>query len=175
MAETVTLRGQSFTLKGTLIKEGQTAPDCELVGADLKSVKLAAYKGKALLLMSVPSLDTDVCSRETHRFNQEMDQFKNSLSAICVSMDLPFAQARWCGLEGIKNVTALSDYKNHEFGEKYGVLIPELGLLARAVFLIDAEMKVQMVHLVKEVTQEPNYAQILERINQLITPSSNRR
>ena len=169
MAETVTLKGQTFTLKGTLVKEGQTAPDCELVGADLKSVKLSSFKGKALLLISLPSLDTDVCSRETHRFNKELDQYKDSLAAVCVSMDLPFAQSRWCGIEGVKNVITLSDYKNHEFGEKYGVLIPELGLLARAVFLIDASMKLQMVHLVKEIAQEPNYDLILGRINQLIT------
>jgi thioredoxin-dependent peroxiredoxin len=168
MAETVTLKGQAFTLKGNLVKEGQEAPQCELVGGNLSSVKLSSFKGKALLLISVPSLDTDVCSRETHRFNQEIDKFKDQLSAVCVSMDLPFAQSRWCQLEGIKNVTVLSDYKNHEFGEKYGVLIPELGLLARCVFLIDPNMKIQMVHLVKEVTQEPNYEIILEKINQLL-------
>lgn len=168
MTETVTLKGKTFALKGPLIKEGEIAPDCELVGANLTSVKLTAYKGKPLLLMSVPSLDTDVCSRETHRFNQEIDRFKDALNMICVSMDLPFAQSRWCTTEGVKNVITLSDYKNHEFGEKYGVLIPELGLLARAVFLIDAQMKVHKVELVKEVTQEPNYDLILEGINKLL-------
>ncbi len=168
MAETITLKGQLFTLKGPLIKEGQTAPDCQLVGANLASVKLSSYKGKPILLMSVPSLDTDVCSKETHRFNKEVDRFKDALNTVCVSMDLPFAQSRWCTIEGVKNVTTLSDYKNHEFGEKYGVLIPDLGLLARAVFLIDAQMKVHLVELVKEVTQEPNYDHILEGINNLL-------
>jgi thioredoxin-dependent peroxiredoxin len=168
MAETVTLKGQTLTLKGSLIKPGQKAPDCELIGADLKSVKLSSFKGKPLLLLSVPSLDTSVCSKETHRFNQEMNKFKDSVNFICVSMDLPFAQSRWCTTEGAKNVVTLSDYKTREFGERYGVLIEELGLLARAVFLIDPTMKVVASHLVKEVTHEPNYPQILEEINQLI-------
>lgn len=172
MTETVTLKGQTFALKGPLIQEGQIAPNCELVGANLTSVKLESFKGKPLLLMSVPSLDTDVCSRETHRFNKEVDRFKDALNTVCVSMDLPFAQSRWCTIEGIKNVTTLSDYKNREFGEKYGVLIPELGLLARAVFLIDSQMKVLRVELVKEVTQEPNYNHILEGINKLLHSAS---
>ena len=122
--------------------------------------------------MSVPSLDTDVCSRETHRFNKEMDRFKGALNTVCVSMDLPFAQSRWCALEGVKTVITLSDYKNREFGEKYGVLIPELGLLARAVFLINAQMKVLQVELVKEVTQEPNYEHILEEIHKMLHSAS---
>ena len=168
MAETVTLKGKSFTLKGPLIKEGQIAPDCELIGGDLKPVRLASFKGKALVLLSVPSLDTPVCSKEARRFNLEMEKLKESLNVVCVSMDLPFAQSRWCAAEGIKNVTALSDYKSREFGEKYGVMIPDLGLLARAVFLIDPTMKVQSVHLVKEVSEEPDYPTILEGIHHLI-------
>jgi thioredoxin-dependent peroxiredoxin len=173
MGETVTLKGQKLTLKGSLVKEGQTAPDCELVRADLTSVKLSSFKGKFLVLMSVPSLDTSVCSKEAHRFNQEMDKFKEWLNVICVSMDLPFAQSRWCGAEGVKNIVTLSDYKTREFGEKYGVLIEEIGLLARAVFLIDPQMKIVARHLVKEVSQEPNYQQIFEQINQLM-PSGRR-
>lgn len=168
MSEIVTLKGQKFTLKGSMIKEGQNAPDCELIGADLKSVKLSSYKGKVLVLMSVPSLDTPVCSKEAHRFNLEMDKFKGLLNLICVSMDLPFAQSRWCAAEGTKNVVTLSDYKTREFGVKYGVLIEELGLLARAVFLVDPNMKVIASHLVEEVSQEPDYPLILEQINQLM-------
>lgn len=168
MAESVTLQGKAFTLKGELLKEGAQAPDCQLTTNDLKPVQLSSYKGKALLLISVPSLDTDVCSKETHRFNQEMDKFKDTLTAICISMDLPFAQKRWCGVSGVKNVITLSDYRTREFGEKFGVLIPDIGLLARAVFLIDSKGIVQKVHLVKEVTQEPNYSVILEQVNQLL-------
>jgi thioredoxin-dependent peroxiredoxin len=168
MTETVTLKGKSFALKGAFIKEGQIAPDCELVGADLKVVKLSTFMGKPLVLMSLPSLDTPVCSKEARRFHEELEKFRDLLYIVCVSMDLPFAQSRWCAAEGIKNLTTLSDYKNHEFGEKYGVLIPELGLLARAVFLIDASMKVQSVYLVKEISQEPNYPVVLEQIQTMV-------
>jgi thiol peroxidase len=167
MSETVTLKGQTFTLKGELVREGQTAPDCELTGPDLKPLKLSSFKGKALVLLSVPSLDTSVCSTETRRFNLELEKFQEWLTVVCVSMDLPFAQSRWCAAEGIKNVVTLSDYKNREFGEKYGVFIKDLGLLARAVFLVDTSMRVLSMHLVKEITQEPDYAQILERVNKM--------
>jgi thioredoxin-dependent peroxiredoxin len=168
MGETVTFKGQKLTLKGAFVKPGQKAPDCELIGQELKSVKLSSFKGKPLLLISVPSLDTSVCSKETHRFNQEMEKFKDLLNFVCVSMDLPFAQSRWCAAEGAKNLVALSDYKTREFGERYGVLIEELGLLARAVFLIDPTMKVIASHLVKEVSQEPDYPQLLEEISQIV-------
>lgn len=175
MAETVTLQGQTFTLVGQFIKKGEQAPDCELTGADLKTVKLSSFKGKVLLLLSVPSLDTSVCSKETKRFNQEIEKLKDVLQVVCVSMDLPFAQSRFCLAEGIKNVTILSDYKTRQFGEKYGVLIKELGLLARAVFLIDPNMKVIFTHLVKEISQEPDYSQILTEANQLISSQSSRK
>jgi len=168
MTETVTLKGQKLTLKGNLVKEGQTAPDCELMGPDLKPVKLSSFKGKTLILLSVPSLDTSVCSTETRRFNLEMEKFKEWLTVVCVSMDLPFAQSRWCGAEGIKSVVTLSDYKTHEFGQKYGVLIEEIGLLARTVFLIDPQMKVIATYLVKEVSHEPDYAQIFERVSKMV-------
>ncbi len=172
MPENVTLKGKSLALKGNLLKEGQPCPECELVSNDLKPVKLSSFKGKALLILSVPSLDTETCNVETRRFNKEMDQYQNLLSAVCVSMDLPFAQSRWCGAAGVKNVTTLSDYKNREFGEKFGVLIPELGLLARAVFLVDAQGKLQSVYLVKEVTEEPDYNRVREQINHLLQGSN---
>lgn len=167
MAETVTLKGQKLTLKGALVKEGQSAPDCELTAVDLKSVKLSSFKGKTLVLLSVPSLDTPTCSTETRRFNLEMEKFKDWLTVVCVSLDLPFAQSRWCAAEGVKNVITLSDYKKHEFGEKYGVYIPDIGLLARAVFLLDSQMKITFTHLVKEISQEPNYEQILEQVKKM--------
>lgn len=167
MAESVTLKGQKLNLKGALIQAGQSAPDCELTGGDLKSVKLSSFKGKTLVLLSVPSLDTPTCSTETRRFNLEMEKFKDWLSVICVSMDLPFAQSRWCAAEGVKNVTTLSDYRKREFGDKYGVYLPDIGLLARAVFLVDPQMKVTMSHLVKEISHEPDYEQILEQVKKM--------
>ncbi len=168
MPEAITIKGQPLTLKGAFVREGQIAPDCELTGKDLKPVKLSSFKGKAFVLFSVPSLDTPTCNKETHRFNEEMAKYKDQLNVICVSMDLPFAQARWCGAEGIENVLTLSDYKNREFGQKYGVLINELGLLARAIFILDSNMKVLWCDLVKEVTSEPDYQKVLAQVNQLL-------
>jgi thiol peroxidase len=164
----VTLKGKKVTLKGTLPKEGQKAPDCELVENDLTAVKLSKYKGKAWILLSVPSLDTPVCSKEAHRFVQEVEKYKEWLTLICVSMDLPFAQARWCAAEGSKNVVTLSDYKKHEFGEKYGVYIEEVGLLARVVFLIDSNMQIISTQIVDEISHEPDYSKVLTQIPQLM-------
>lgn len=169
MPEIVTLKGKSFELTGKLIQEGEKAPDCELVGADLQVVTLSSFKGKYLVLMSVPSLDTAVCSKETHKFNQELEKFKDFLHIVCISMDLPFAQARWCAAEGVKNVTTLSDYRKREFGEKYGLFIPELGLLARAVMLLDSNRIVKKMQLVKEISNEPDYPSIFEEIHHMIS------
>ncbi len=169
MPESVTLKGKTFALQGKELKVEGVAPDCELVGADLNGVKLSTFKGKWILLLSVPSLDTPVCSKEAHQFNKEVAQFKDLLNVVCVSMDLPFAQSRWCGAEGVKNLTTLSDYRKREFGENYGVLIPELGLLARAVFLLDPNMVVKKRYLVKEITEEPDYQTILDDLRQMTT------
>lgn len=168
MSESVTLKGQSFSLKGTLPKEGSKLPDCELVDLDLKPVKLSSFKGKILLLISVPSLDTPVCSQEARRFNQEISTFAPHVNPVFVSMDLPFAQKRWCAAEGIKNLIILSDFNKREFASKFGVGIEGLGLLARAVFIYDQNLTLQNVHLVKEVTEEPDYHQIFEEIRQLL-------
>ncbi len=168
MPETVTFKGQTLHLEGTLVKEGQIAPDCELVSNNLKNVRLSSYKGKVTVLLSVPSLDTPVCSTETRHFNVEMEKLKDQLTVICVSMDLPFAQTRWCGAEGIKNVITLSDYKLREFGKAYGVYIAEIGLLARTVFILDPSMKIAHLHLVKEITQEPDYATINQQVHDLL-------
>lgn len=168
MAGSVTLKGQTLHLKGDFLKVGAAAPDCELIGADLKSVKLSSFKGKHTILLSIPSLDTPVCSSEAHKFNLALDKYGERLNIVCVSMDLPFAQSRWCAADGAKNIKFLSDYKTHEFGEKYGVFIEDLGLLARAVFILDPSMKVLQAHLVKEVSDEPDYNLINEQIQQLV-------
>ncbi len=168
MAEKVTMKGQPLNLKGPLLKVGDKIPDCELVGSDLKPVRLSSFAGKPFLLMSVPSLDTDVCSREAHRFNTEIDKFQGQITAVCVSMDLPFAQKRWCAAEGVTNLVVLSDFKNRSFGEKFGLLIPDLGLLARAVYIVDPQMRIQSAELVKEVTHEPNYGTVLSEIQRVL-------
>lgn len=169
MTNTVTLKGQPLTLRGTLPKEKTKALDCELVDQDLHSVRLSSFKGKILLLISVPSVDTPVCSLETKRFNKEVAKYQDQVNSVVVSMDLPFAQKRWCGAEGVKNVSLLSDYKKREFATNYGVWIEELGLLARAVFICDQDFIIQKVHLVKEVSEEPPYAKILEEMQQLLS------
>lgn len=169
MAETVTLKGQTLTLKGSLPKEKSKAPDCELIDQDLKPVRLSSFKGKALLLMSVPSVDTPTCSLETKRFNKEITKFHDQVATVVVSMDLPFAQKRWCAAEGVKNLSLLSDFKKREFASQYGVGIEEIGLLARAVFICDENLIIQKVHLVKEISQEPPYEIILEEVQQLLS------
>lgn len=167
MTETITMKGKALTLKGNLPKVGEKAPDCLLTNGDLDDVKLSSFKGKLLLLMTLPSLDTSVCSREAHRFNEEIGK-SQGLQVLAVSMDLPFAQKRWCSAEGVDQLTLLSDYKKRELGEKWGLLIPDLGLLARTVFILDPNLKVLYVELVKEMTNEPEYKHILETVRQQI-------
>lgn len=168
MSETVTFKGSPLTLKGKLIQKGDKIPDCELMNGELKPVKLSSFKGKPLLLWSVPSLDTPVCQTETHRFSKEIEKWGDKLTAVVVSKDLPFAQQRWCGSAGVKNIELLSDFKSGDFGVKSGLLINELGLLARAVFVCDENQVVRYVYLVNEVTQEPDYAKILEQLNLIV-------
>jgi thiol peroxidase len=168
--ETVTMHGNPLKLTGALPKKGSSAPDFTAVDQDLNSVNFFSFnKGKVVLLSSVPSLDTSVCSTETKKISQEIEKFGDQILALTISMDLPFAQKRWCGQENVKNIKVLSDYQKRDFGQKYGVLIQGLSLLARTVFVIDANGKIQDVHLVKEITHEPDYKHILREIQQLVS------
>ena len=134
----ITLKGGPLTLLGEEVKVGQRAADCTVIDQNLNPVSLSTFWGKNLLVMSVPSLDTPVCSIEARRFNEEIGQLKDeNVQALLVSMDLPFAQKRWCGAEEATNISTFSDYRLQEFGQRYGVYIREIGLLARAVFVID--------------------------------------
>lgn len=153
----VTLKGNPVTLLGPAIKVGQAAPDAELVANDLSTVALSSFKGKVCVILSVPSLDTPVCDTETRRFNEEAANLGSDVVVLAVSMDLPFAQARWCGGAGVKNVQTLSDHRDAAFGSNYGVLIKGLRLLARAVFVVDKNGTVSYTELVKEVATEPDY------------------
>jgi len=163
----VTIHGKPLTLVGQEVKVGEPAPDAELLDNDLNPVKLSAYRGKILVIASVPSLDTPVCDMETRRFNEEAANLGPNVELVTVSMDLPFAQKRWCGAAGVTNLKTLSDHRQAEFGLAYGVLIKELRLLARAVFILDREGTVQYVHLVKEVTNEPDYEEVLQALNRI--------
>jgi thiol peroxidase len=160
----ITFKGGPLTLLGNEVAVGQKAPDCTLVANDLSEVKLSKYRGKIVILSSVPSLDTPVCSIETRKFNQEAAKLGDGVVVLTISMDLPFAQKRWCGAEGIDRVVTLSDYRGATFGEAYGVLIKELHLLARCIFVVDAEGVVRYKQLVQETTHEPNYQDVLDAV-----------
>ena len=151
------MMGNPLTLVGGELKVGDKAPDAVLLDNDLAPLSISSFKGKVLLLSSVPSLDTPVCDMETRRFNTEAAGLGPDAAVVTVSTDLPFAQKRWGGETGVDKVTTLSDHREAAFGEAYGVLIKELRLLARAVWVVDKEGVIQYQQLVKEVTEEPDY------------------
>jgi len=153
----VTMRGNPLTLVGPELKPGQKAPAFTATGKGLAPASLEQFKGKVKIISAVPSVDTPVCDAETRRFNEEAGKLPSDVQILTISMDLPFAQARWCGAAGVDKVTMLSDYKSAEFGEKYGALIKELHLLARAVFVVDKNDTVTHVEYVKEVANHPDY------------------
>jgi thioredoxin-dependent peroxiredoxin len=163
----VTSHGNPLTLLGELPSVGQPAPDAELVANDMTPVRLSGFRGKVCILSAVPSLDTPVCDRETHRFNTEAAGLGEKVAILTISMDLPFAQKRWCGAAGIDRVQTLSDHRFAAFGQAYGVLIEELRLLARAVFIVDGAGILRYRQLVKEITQEPDYSAVLEAVKRL--------
>ncbi len=157
----VTMKGSPLTLTGQEPRVGDPAPDFETINTDLKPVKLSDHKGRVVIVSSVPSLDTPVCDMETRRFNVEAAKHPGVV-ILTVSMDLPFAQKRWCGAAGVDKVVTLSDHRAAAFGMAYGVLIKELRLLARAVFVVDKAGVLRYVQLVKEIAQEPDYDAVLK-------------
>ena len=163
----ITMKGNPLTLMGQELKIGDMAPDVVLANNDLAPVSLSSYQGKVCIISSVPSLDTPVCDMETRRFNEAAGALGDDVAIITVSMDLPFAQKRWCGAAGVDKVITLSDYGDMSFGNAYGVLIKELKLLARSVFVLDRQGIIQYIQLVNEVTEEPNYQEILDAVGKL--------
>ena len=164
----ITMKGNPLTLVGKQPKVGEHAPDFEVLDNDLSPVRLSSFRGKVCVIASVPSLDTPICDMETRRFNEEAGILGPDVAILTISMDLPFAQKRWCGAAGVDKVTTLSDHLNASFGEAYGVLIKELRLLARAVFVVDGDGVVQYVQIVKEVTAEPDYEDVLGALKKLL-------
>ena len=158
----ITFQGNPITLKGIQLRVGDKAPNFTLMNNELQPVTLQDTKGKRIFV-AVPSIDTGVCDMEVRKFNEEASKLDN-VTIYTISMDLPFAQSRWCGAAGIKNVITLSDYKNREFGDKYGVYINELGLLTRAVFVLDEDNTITYVEYCSEVTNEPDYAAALQAV-----------
>lgn len=163
----ITFKGNKLSVLGKSLAVGDKCPDFKLTGADLSDVTLSQFAGKTLVLSVVPSLDTPVCAEQTKRFNTEATSFSDNVVILTISMDLPFAQSRWCGLEGVKNVRAVSDYKYHTFGKQTGTYIEDNGLLARAVFLVDTAGTIQHVEYVDDITHHPDYNAIVARVKEL--------
>ena len=167
IAATVTMKGNSVTLVGNDVQVGQPAPDCTLIAGDLSEFQLSSLKGKKVILSIVPSLDTPVCDLQTKRFNNEAAQLGGDVAVVTISMDLPFAQKRWCGATGSGQIRTLSDYRDAAFGETYGVLMKGLRLLARAVFVVDAKGILRHKQIVSEITNEPDYDEVLKAVKKL--------
>ncbi len=162
-----TIEGKPLTLVGEEVKVGDKAPDFTVLDNDLSPVNFSSYRGKVCVISSVPSLDTPVCDTETRRFNQEAGRLGSDVVILTISMDLPFAQKRWCGAAGVDKVQTLSDHREASFGTAYGVLIKELRLLARAIFVVDRDGIIQYIQLVEELTKEPDYEAVLNAVRKL--------
>lgn len=163
---TVTLKGNPVNLVGNEVNVVDKAPEVVVVTTDLSEKKVGGASDKVQVLVSVPSLDTPVCATETRKFNEAVSQIPGA-DVVVISMDLPFASKRFCSTEGIENLTCASDYRNKEFGQKYGVLIgdgPLAGILARAIFVVGKDGTVVYKQIVPEITQEPNYDEVLETV-----------
>jgi thiol peroxidase len=166
--DVVTFQGNPLTLLGEAIEVGQKAPDFEVVANDLSPVKLADYAGKTVVISVVPSLDTPVCDTQTRTFNEKATTLGENVVVLTLSVDLPFAQSRWCGAAGVDRVTTLSDHKDLSFGTAYGLVIKELRLLTRAVLVVDKSGTVQYIQVVKEITDEPDYRAVLDKVKDLV-------
>jgi len=164
----IKLKGKEFTLDGPQLKVGDTAPVATLRKDLTSDISLSEYSGKTRIYSVVPSLDTPVCAQQTKRFNEDASKYSDTL-LITISCDLPVAQKRFSGAEGIdlNRITFLSDHKDTEFGKKFGALLPELRILCRAVFVIDAEDKLRYVEYVPEMSELPNYDAILKCVGTL--------
>ena len=170
MADTVTLKGNPVSLVGPVLNVGDYAPEAVVVKTDLSEKRIGGAKGKVQLIITVPSLDTPVCETETKKFNEMLAEFKDKIDVTVVSMDLPFASKRFCESSNIANVDVASDFRYRDM-EKYGVLIGEgalKGILARAVFIVDKDGKLAYKQLVPEITQEPNYDEVINKLKELL-------
>lgn len=156
----ITFKQEPITLLGSQVKTGETAPEFTLLDNDLNEVNLSTYDGQKKLISVVPSIDTGVCDQQTRKFNEEASQEDGVV--LTISADLPFAQKRWCASNGLENVITLSDHKDLSFGKQYGVVMEELRLLARSVFVLDKNNKVIYTEIVSEGTDFPDFEKALE-------------
>jgi len=166
--DVVTWRGEPMILGGNPPAMGAPAPDVILIDNDLALFALSSLKGKICVVSAVPSLDTPTCDMETRRFNSEAASLGDDVVILTVSMDLPYAQKRWCGAAGVDRVVTLSDHRDGSFGEAYGVMIGERRLLTRAVFVIDREGILRYEQIVPEIAQEPDYDAVIEVVRDLL-------
>jgi len=164
----ITIKGNPVTLLGNEVKVGDKAPDFEVVDNSMNAVTLFSFTGKTVIISAVHSLDTSVCDTETRRFNQEVEKLGSDVVVLTISMDLPFAQKRWCGAAGVSSVITLSDHREASFGTNYGLLIKGLRLLSRAVFVVDKAGVIRYTQLVKEVAEEPDYQAVLNVVKKLL-------
>jgi thioredoxin-dependent peroxiredoxin len=164
----ITFRGTPLTLLGAALQTGDTAPDFTVLDNGLNERTMADFQGKVLILSSIPSLDTPTCDMETRRFNSEAVGLGDGIEILTISMDLPFAQKRWCGAAGVERVVTLSDHRDASFGLGYGVLIKEMRLLARAVFVVTPDRKLAHVQIVPEIASEPEYESVLSAARALL-------
>jgi len=164
----VTFKGKPLTLLGPALKADQPAPEAKLLANDLSEKAILSYRGKVVILSAVPSLDTPVCDIQTHTFNEQAQALGPDVVVVTVSMDLPFAQKRWCGASGLSQVVALSDHRDAALGLAYGILIKELRLLARSVFVVDKQGVIRYIQLVNEMTHEPDYAAAIKAAKTLL-------
>lgn len=167
--ETVICRGQEAHTSGPMVKVGQQAPNFRATNADLQDVSLSSFKGKRIILNIFPSLDTPTCALSVRQFNARASELENTV-VLCLSMDLPFAQSRFCSTEGLNNVVPLSVFRSHDFLKEYGLQLadgPLKGLMARAVIVIDETGKVRYTQLVSNISNEPDYDAALRAANAL--------
>ncbi|MFO8023019.1 MAG: thiol peroxidase [Perlabentimonas sp.] len=164
----ITFGGNPVTLKGKEVKVGDKAQDFTVINDSLQNVSLSDFEDKVKLISIFPSIDTSVCSMQTRKFNEEAAKFGDNVAFIALSADLPFALKRFCGAEGIDNLTPLSDHKNMDFGEKYGFMIDELRLLARGVVIIDSNNEIKYVEIVPEIGNEPNYEMAINKLKEIV-------
>lgn len=163
----VTLKGNKMTVLGRALKVGDKAPDFKLTSTDMQDVRLADFASKPLVICAVPSIDTPVCQIESKKFNQDVASINDDVVVLFVSLDLPFAQKRWCGAEGLDRIKIASDYKYRGFGEDYGVYINEIALLARSVFVVGRDGNLAYVDYITEVADEPKYDEVIDLVKGL--------
>lgn len=162
--QTVAMQGKPLTLEESELKVGDKAPRFTLTDNDMNNVTTEDFAGKTLVILTLPSLDTPTCDSETRRFNTEASKMPGDIRILAVSMDLPFAQKRWCANAGVDKVKTLSDYKTGQFAKDYGLFIKELRLIARAVLILDKNHEIRYIQLVDDISREPDYEEVLKAL-----------